>query len=174
MGYAKPRFLRDPLRDLLALVGFSTFTETGPTSSVVGLSLRLPGQPTNAVVVRGALKVWLAMLNASEEQVFAILLAVNEAFANAIEHPRDPTSTMVDIAAKYAEGMVEVTVRDYGGWRQEPSHGHRSAGLLLMAAFADSVKIHSDHRGTIVLLKERLEAQDERTPVAACDASDSR
>jgi anti-sigma regulatory factor (Ser/Thr protein kinase) len=123
---------------------------------MLGVGLRVSAQPTNAVVVRGALKVWLATLGASEDRVFAILLAVNEAFANAVEHPRDPISTTVEIAARYDEGMVEVTVRDYGGWKKESSDGHRSAGLLLMEAFTDSVTVHSDHRGTIVLLKERL------------------
>ena len=155
----------------------ATLTETLSTPSVLGLDLRVPAQPTKAVVVRGALKVWLARFGASEEQVFAILLAVSEAFANAVEHPRDPSSTTVDIAARYDNGMVEVFVRDYGGWRQEPSDGHRSAGLLLMGAFMDSVKVHSDHRGTIVLLKERLQTPYERARVdkrAVAGAAETR
>ena len=47
----------------------------------------------NAVVVRGALKVWLATLGASEDRVFAILLAVNEAFA---ERRRAPSRSNLD------------------------------------------------------------------------------
>jgi anti-sigma regulatory factor (Ser/Thr protein kinase) len=135
----------------------STLTQTPAASSVVGLGLRVPGRATNAVVVRGALRVWLESLAASDEQVFALLLGVNEAFANAVEHPREPSSTSVDIAARFEGGMVEVTVRDYGGWRREATEVHRSAGLLLMEAFVDRVTIHSDHRGTVVLLQERLE-----------------
>jgi anti-sigma regulatory factor (Ser/Thr protein kinase) len=142
----------------------STLTQTPAASSVVGLGLRVPGRATNAVVVRGALKVWLESLRASDEQVFAILLGVNEAFANAVEHPRDPSSTSVDIAARYEGGMVEITVRDHGGWRKEPNEGHRSVGLLLMEAFVDKVTVHSDHRGTFVLLQERLELPYERAP----------
>jgi anti-sigma regulatory factor (Ser/Thr protein kinase) len=115
-------------------------------------------------LVRGALKVWLSDLAASEEQAFAILLGVDEAFANAVEHPCEPSSTKVDIAARYDDGVVEVAVRDYGGWREEPTEGHRSAGLLLMEAFVDSVTVHSDHRGTVVVLRERLELPYEQAP----------
>jgi anti-sigma regulatory factor (Ser/Thr protein kinase) len=129
---------------------------------VVGIGLRVQAEATNAVVVRTALKVWLSGLPASAEQAFAILLAVNEAFANAVEHPREPTSATVHIAAHYDQGIVEITVRDHGVWRNEARDGHRSAGLLLMAAFMDSVNVHSDHLGTVVMLSQRLEPPYER------------
>jgi anti-sigma regulatory factor (Ser/Thr protein kinase) len=140
----------------------STLTQTPAASSVVGLGLRVPGRATNAVVVRLALRVWLESLTARDEQVFALLIAVNEAFANAVEHPRDPSSTSVDVAARYEGRMVEVTVRDHRGWRKEATEGHRSVGLLLMEAFVDKVTVHSDHRGTFVLLQQRLQLPYER------------
>jgi anti-sigma regulatory factor (Ser/Thr protein kinase) len=88
-----------------------------------------------------------------------VLLAVNEALANAVEHAYAGTSGNVDLTVRYDVGrdVLTATVEDYGHWRPpdntvDQRHSRRGRGLVLMRALAEDTAIESTERGTRVSL----------------------
>ena len=75
----------------------SNLREPGPS-----LRLRLEARPESIAVLRDQLRGWLDEAGATGRELFEIQLAVTEAFANAIEHPEEPTSQLVEIEGTYA------------------------------------------------------------------------
>jgi anti-sigma regulatory factor (Ser/Thr protein kinase) len=92
-----------------------------------------------------------------------VLLAVNEALANAVEHAYAGTSGNVDLTASYdvAHDTLTATVEDYGHWRPpnataDPRFSRRGRGLVLMRALAEDTAIESSETGTRVSLTWHL------------------
>jgi PAS domain S-box-containing protein len=119
------------------------------------LKLTLPAEPVALRSLRRALRRWLKQCKASDRELEEILLACNEAVANAIEHAYGPGDGSVEIDAGLSEGMVRIAVRDHGRWR-EPRGDNRGRGLGLMKAFMDSVSVVT-REGTEVRMVRRLE-----------------
>jgi serine/threonine-protein kinase RsbW len=96
----------------------------------------------------------------SPERFSDVLLAVNEAIANAAEfaYVDAPEPGTVDVSAAYDDGSdtLAVTITDRGRWRHdvppELAHQLRGRGLPLMEALADEVAIARAHHGTRVTL----------------------
>ena len=103
------------------------------------MELTLPAEPLELSSLRRALQRWLAECEASEADSYDIVLACNEACANAIEHAYGPGDASVDIDAAFSGDEVAITVRDYGRWR-EPRGNNRGRGLGLMETLMDSVQ----------------------------------
>jgi serine/threonine-protein kinase RsbW len=127
------------------------FTKPYVYVSVPGLAQRLS-------IVRTELRRWTAAADLGVELAQDIVLAVNEAAANAIEHvyrtPRERPTTVVVFAGQVQPGgMVYVVVSDHGRW-QPPSieDSIRGRGISMMKALADRFALHHDETGTTVLL----------------------
>jgi PAS domain S-box-containing protein len=121
------------------------------------LKLTMPAEPEELRSLRRALRRWLEQCEASSAESEEIVLACNEAVANAIEHAYGPGDGSVEMAAELSEGEVCITVRDYGRWRQ-PRGDYRGRGLGLMKAVMDSVSVETNaHEGTQVRMVRRLE-----------------
>ena len=118
--------------------------------------LTLPAEPLELSSLRRALQRWLLECEASEADSYDIVLACNEACANAIEHAYGPGDASVHIDAAFSGHEVAITVRDHGRWR-EPRGDHRGRGLGLIETLMDSVHIatHPD-TGTEVSMTRRL------------------
>src|SRR5690348_13941270 len=86
-------------------------------SPAANLAFRLQARPSSAVLLRRRLEEWLAEQGTEERDQFDVLLAASEAFANAVEHPLLPAAAVVDVEASIDEGTLELTIRDYGAWR---------------------------------------------------------
>jgi PAS domain S-box-containing protein len=119
------------------------------------LELALPAEPTALRSLRTALRRWLAQYPASDREINEIVLACNEAVANAIEHAYGPADGSVEVIAEFREGEVCIEVRDDGQWR-EPRGDNRGRGLNLMKALMDSVSLET-RDGTEVRMVRRLE-----------------
>ena len=78
------------------------------------MELTLPAEPLELGSLRRALRRWLAECEASETESYDIILACNEACANAIEHAYGPGDASVQIDAAFSGDEVAITVRDYG------------------------------------------------------------
>ncbi|WP_307849196.1 ATP-binding protein [Micromonospora sp. U56] len=78
---------------------------------------------------REALRGWLAGLGVGTSDVEAVLIAVGEACANAIEHGYQfaPGAT-VTVRGRLRAGRLEVEVADSGGWREVGVDGGERAG----------------------------------------------
>jgi anti-sigma regulatory factor (Ser/Thr protein kinase) len=58
-------------------------------------------------------------LGAKDEEIFDLSLASTEAFANAIEHPRQPRADVIEVEGSLNDRTITVTVRDHGSWREQ-------------------------------------------------------
>ena len=129
------------------------------------LHLALPADTVSISVARAGLRRWLVGWSWPEDQLDDIVLAVNEAVANAVEHAYpDQPSAMVDIRGAIqqtppAQRRVTIIVRDHGRWRPPPlDDEHRRRGIPIMQGCMDSVTIgqpDNDSVGTWVVLRSK-------------------
>ncbi|HYH29699.1 MAG TPA: ATP-binding protein [Pseudonocardia sp.] len=117
-----------------------------------------PADPEQLAVIRRELGGWLAPLALTEEETADVVLAVDEAAANAVRHAYGPDEAgVVELTLWTESGTLCIEVVDHGNWRppaDEPREGGR--GIPLMSHMSESVLIHFDDRGSRVLLRHRL------------------
>jgi anti-sigma regulatory factor (Ser/Thr protein kinase) len=124
-----------------------------------GLSLVLNARAEQLVVVRRAIRRWLHDGGVTSADVSATVLAASEACSNAIEHAYGLSEATFELHAERRDRTVEVTVRDFGRWR-EPRGANRGRGLDLMRAAMDEVEVLSGETGTTVRMSRRLGQED--------------
>jgi anti-sigma regulatory factor (Ser/Thr protein kinase) len=121
------------------------------------LQLRLEARPESMSVLRRHLRRWLNEAGATDRELFEIQLAVTEAFSNAVEHPDEPTSLLVEIEGTVTNRRVVLSVRDYGRWQDESSAKAKGGlGLAIMDELLDSVVVEPIDDGTIVTMQRQL------------------
>jgi serine/threonine-protein kinase RsbW len=125
-----------------------------------------PADPAQLSVIRHELTGWLAPLSLSEEETADVVLAVDEAAANAVSHAYGPgESGAVELTMWTEPGTLCIEVVDHGHWRppvDEPEEGGRGIGL--MSTMAEAVLIQYDARGSRVLLRHSVpDAEAEAT-----------
>jgi anti-sigma regulatory factor (Ser/Thr protein kinase) len=118
-------------------------------------SVELPTEPEALAAMRGLLRRWLRHAQGSDQEIAEITTACGEAATNAIEHAGSGGGSPFEVAGTVADREVEITVRDYGAWR-EPRDEGRGRGLSLMRALMDSVDVQPGADGTSVRLKRVL------------------
>src|SRR3989442_15419547 len=101
-------------------------------TSAVRFTFRLHARPSSSALMRRQLEVWLARQGVAEREIFDVLLAASEAFANAVEHPQMPAASVVDVEAEIDAGVLELSVRDYGVWRNVKEHAEGGLGFPIM------------------------------------------
>jgi anti-sigma regulatory factor (Ser/Thr protein kinase) len=123
-----------------------------------------PADPAQLSVIRRELSNWLAPLALTEDETADVVLAVDEAAANAVRHAYGPgRSGAVELTLWTEPGTLCVEVVDHGSWRPpavpQPTGAHTGdsgRGIPLMSTMADAVLIHYDARGSRVLLRHRV------------------
>lgn len=132
-----------------------------------------PADPEQLAVIRRELSGWLAPLELTEMEVADVVLAVDEAAANAVRHAYGPDEAgVVELTLWTEPGTAEsgtaepgatgpatlcIEVVDHGSWRppaDRPAEGGR--GIPLMHHMSESVLIRFDDRGSRVLLRHRI------------------
>lgn len=122
---------------------------------------RVAADARSAARTRTEFGVWLERhFTLGAERFSDLLLAVNEAIANATEfaYADAPQNGTVDVSAAYDgdSDTLAVKVNDRGRWRHsiaaQRQHDLRGRGIPLMQALADDVTIDRTPRGTHVTL----------------------
>jgi PAS domain S-box-containing protein len=121
------------------------------------LEVELIGEQAALAAFRQGLRRWLEEAGAEADEVQDVVMAVNEACQNAIEHAYGLAPEPFDVRLTCDEGSVAVTVRDRGGWRDGRSDD-RGRGLPLMRALMDEVDIEQRPTGSTVTLRRALRA----------------
>ncbi|OCB23144.1 anti-sigma regulatory factor [Mycobacterium malmoense] len=110
---------------------------------------------------RRVLRRWLHEATEAPAEVRDdIILSVNEALANCVEHAyrAHPTAGTMKLQASHdlAAQAISVCVSDRGSWQHPPaqrlSDPRRSRGIALMHALADHCTINARPNGTTVCL----------------------
>lgn len=114
-----------------------------------------PSQPTSAAAMRRDVRASLEDLDVDPDTVADLLLAASEAVNNAVEHAQRPTRPEVRVRLRVADGTVEISVRDFGTWRDRRPAMDRGRGATLMNAYGD-VRLVSTAEGTTVTIERRL------------------
>ena len=119
-----------------------------------------PADPAQLSVIRRELAGWLAPLALTDDETAGVVLAVDEAAANAVRHAYGPgRSGVVELTMWTEPGTLCVEVVDHGSW--VPPVGDTGPdgladggrGIPLMSSMAEAVLIHHDSRGSRVLLR---------------------
>jgi serine/threonine-protein kinase RsbW len=118
-----------------------------------------PADPRQLVIIRHELAGWLAPLSLSSDEIDGIVLAVDEAAANAVCHAYGPGESGRVELTLWTEDAPEgatlcIEIVDHGRWcppKENPVGG--GLGIGLMNAMTDAMLIHYDDRGSRVLLR---------------------
>jgi len=127
------------------------------------LVLVVPAAPVSARVARDAVRRWLRGHRWPEEDADDVVLAVNEAVANVIDHaypPDRPGSVRLEGRVVRAAGRrsrsARISVTDRGSWnrahRTTTGAEHRGHGLAVMGGCVAEVHLQRSPVGTSVLL----------------------
>ncbi|MEU2350106.1 ATP-binding protein [Modestobacter sp. NPDC049651] len=118
---------------------------------------RFPATVHAVPALRRRLRALLTGAGLEEDQTYDLLLAACEAATNAVEHAQQPSQPYVDVTVDVTGDEVEITVRDYGQWRERVPSMDRGRGSTLMSAFAE-VNATPSPEGTTVVIRARRAA----------------
>ena len=119
------------------------------------LTTRWPATAESLADIRYLLRRWLGSRGAGDEESYDIVVACQEACANAVEHAYGPAPAEIGLDAIHADGRISVTISDRGSWRPSRSE-NRGRGLPMMRALMDTVDVRQSEDGTDVVLTRRL------------------
>ena len=120
------------------------------------LDLEVASRERSLQLVRDAIRTWLEGTELSRADSEALLLAVWEVCANAIEHAAEPLEEVVRIRASVDESRVRIIVEDTGRFVPVAARPNRGLGLLLTEKLSSELEITTSERGTRVALEKAL------------------
>jgi anti-sigma regulatory factor (Ser/Thr protein kinase) len=107
-------------------------------------------------VIRREVRAWLEANGVGPADVTDIVLACDEACANAIEHGSHGQATdTIDLVLRADDDELVLSVTDSGAWPDDERVARRAHGLQIMQALMDRVEIMSDDGGTTVTMLYR-------------------
>jgi PAS domain S-box-containing protein len=123
-----------------------------PGSTLVIENAAIPARLSD---IRHRLADWLRRASVPESLAADIVLVVNEACSNSVEHAyrgREPGTMRVQAALN--DRHIHVQVTDSGSWKTPPADpGTRGRGLLLMRALSERVDVDGTAEGTTLAMR---------------------
>jgi len=108
--------------------------------------------PLAVPIVRRTLKRYAKRLGLDEDRAYALITAVGEAMANAVEHAYPDRPGVVRLRVAKQQGALRATIEDDGRWKQAQKREERGRGLPLMRALMDGVEIRTNQSHTTISL----------------------
>lgn len=115
--------------------------------------------PVHLPHIRALTRGWLRPLTLGADTEYDVVLAVNEAASNAIEHAYAPPGPADVVVIRFwtEPHHFNFYVTDHGRWKAAVAgNGHRGRGITLMMDMIDSVDIQHDVDGTRVLMRHPI------------------
>lgn len=116
------------------------------------LRIEVPAIADRLAQIRRGLTAWLQHIGVPDDVIADVVLAVNEAATNCVEHAYLGTDAgEIVVEASVKDNRLAVCVTDRGEWRtpsSEPST--RGRGILIMRAVGDGVELDNSAHGTTV------------------------
>ncbi|WP_243060674.1 SpoIIE family protein phosphatase [Nocardioides sp. SR21] len=156
------RICREVLDVLTRVTGYSddiTVLAVQRAAAVVPLRLVLPAVTGSVPTVRAGLSDWLAHLRIGPVDEMALLHAVSELVANAVEHayPVPRATDLVRIAGDLGPtGEVRLEVADDGRWRVPVEDVDRGRGLAMVRAYTDDFRVGQSASGTRAVVRHQV------------------
>lgn len=125
------------------------------TPRVPPLSIDVDADPGQLAVIRQRLSQWLTLVGVPSYLSADILLVVNEACSNSIEHGyANCHPGVVRLSGDVAAEGIWISVEDFGQWRTNVSGADiaRGRGLPLMRVMSDGLNVHTSAEGTRVTM----------------------
>ena len=137
---------------------------------------QIPVKMQAAELVRRDLRAELEELKLERRLEYQILLCIDEALSNAIEHGSLRMDAVVEIAYTLGPEVVEVAVTDFGGFVFNPEYFERLAtvkdwgeggrGILLIKTYMDEVYfVFHPGKSTRVIMRKNIQAMNEQQKV---------
>lgn len=115
-----------------------------------------PADPKLIGHIRHAVRTWLDTLPLDGSQVADVVLAVDEAVENIVQHAYAAGRLgSAELVLWTEPETLCIEIIDYGEW-QAPTERTQGLGIQMMEKLVESVMIHFDERGTRVLLRYPL------------------
>lgn len=136
--------------------------ETGAFRSSAELHSVWTADPVHLPHIRALTRGWLQPLTLGADTEYDVVLAVNEAASNAIEHAylTPGPSDLVAVSFWTEPRHLYIEVADDGRWRpRDTDPDHRGSGILIMQKIVESVSILKELGGTRVLLIHPIPAR---------------
>lgn len=135
------------------------------------ITLAIPNEPARVPEARRFVRSFLMDIEASEDDVFEILVAVEEAMSNAVRHSDRPVGEgIIEARCIYSPAEFVVQVVDDGlGFEYTPAEvlsppdpmASGGRGLFLMHRLMDQVVVESSERGTVITMSRQLRGRDD-------------
>ena len=109
--------------------------------------------PLAVPIVRRTLQRFAQRLGLDDDRIYALITAVGEATANAVEHAYHARPGTVRLGLQSDENGLQVSIEDDGRWKQAQKRDERGRGLPLMRALMDGVEIRTNQSHTSIHLK---------------------
>jgi anti-sigma regulatory factor (Ser/Thr protein kinase) len=127
------------------------------TGDPIPFAMRLDDSPEGLRPMRHRLHAWLDLRRCSADDADAVVLAVNEAAANAIEHGYHDANGPVEVSGDMVDGALRISILDHGNWRTGHPDPTRGRGLPLMRTLMDDVAIERLDPGTRIVLSRKID-----------------
>lgn len=120
---------------------------------------RLVAEPRAVAVLRQRMRSWARNQELDEELAESIVLIVDEAVSNAVEHACPGWECHVELVAgpRACGGGVAVLVADDGAWQEMTAPGFRGRGVTLIGRLSERSTIEAGEQGTTVRMCWPLE-----------------
>jgi len=130
-------------------MGVALDTQPHPLDS---LRFEIPAIADRLIEVRRRLLAWLAPIGVADAMAADIVLVVNEACSNSIEHAyRGVDTGLIRVEVAQEGGYIVAIISDFGSWQTPPSEPTtRGRGLAIMRAITDQVELDTSASGTTV------------------------
>ena len=116
------------------------------------LRIEIPAIADRLIEVRSRLLAWLALIGVADVTAADIVLVINEACSNSIEHAyRGADTGLIRVEVAREGEHIVASVSDFGSWqtpRSEPTT--RGRGLAIMRAITDEVELVTSAVGTTI------------------------
>jgi serine/threonine-protein kinase RsbW len=158
VGRAEGRERRPRGRRPRSTLGRGSLTLTLHRRSTAPLFSRsFVASPAELAPLRRSLRAWLARAGLDAESADGVILAVSEAAANAVEHGYGSDGVgIVTVMARLDDGVVRLSVRDGGSWREHRARDGRGRGLRIIEKVVDDVSIDRSDGGTVIRMSSAL------------------
>ena len=124
------------------------------TDLVEPLRLNVLADVRSLPTLRRSIRSWLSGVGAEDAE--DVVLAVHEAVANAMEHAGLRPDGVITVGADVVAGVLHVSVRDDGAWRERTADDTRGRGLDIMRAMMDHVELDIEQGSTSIVMTRDL------------------